>query len=429
MLKKLFSPVCGLVGLMFMSLLLMACGSDTSKETATTISPEVAATKEEVKPTAQVTDTQETSGTVKCEPVVIPENKAIAAVSAEDWSKGSVNASLTLIEYSDFQCPGCAGMSPVVDALVKDYGNQLRFVYRHFPLITIHDKAQITAESTEAAGAQGKFWEMYDVLFAKQAEWSSKPVTDMVTILVDYAKESGVADLKQFEADLTSHKYEAKIQAAYNMAEQANLSGTPSFAVNQVDYPSEGFGLSYRGLDVFLKLMKLRSEKWYAQPEQVIDPSKKYNATIKTEKGDIVVELYPDTAPLNVNSFAYLAKKGWYENLTFHRVLTGFMAQGGDPTGTGVGFPGYRCGDEVTPKHKFEGKGVVALANSGPGTNGGQFFITYAAAPNLNEGFTIIGQVIKGQEIADKLTPRDPQNSPDAPPGDKMLNIVVEEQK
>lgn len=317
-------------------------------------------------------------------------------------------------------------MTPVVEQLKADYGDEVRLIYRHFPLITIHDKAQITAEAAEAAGAQGKFWEMHDILFKRQNDWNSKPEAEMAKILVDYAKEIGVADLKKFESDLKNDTYAKKVLADYEAAGSAGLGGTPSFVVNRVDYPADGFGLSYQGLDAFIKLIKL-SQDWYAKPEQVIDPKKQYTATIKTDKGDIILQLYTDTAPVNVNSFAFLAKKGWYKGVTFHRVLPGFVAQGGDPTGIGIGFPGYRCGDEIAPMHTFDGPGVVSLANSGPNTNGSQFFITYQAVPQLNQGFTIIGKVIKGMDIAEKITPRDPDKTPNAPPGDKILDITIDE--
>jgi cyclophilin family peptidyl-prolyl cis-trans isomerase len=314
----------------------------------------------------------------------------------------------------------------VAEKLKEDYGDDLRLVYRHFPLITIHDKAQITAEAAEAAGAQGKFWEMHDLLFARQDEWNNKPEAEMIEVLAGYAKEIGLADLEKFKSELEQDTYAKKVLADYEAAGSAGLTGTPTFVVNQVDYPSEGFGLSYLGLDTFIKLIRL-SDNWYSQPERVIDPKKQYTATIKTEKGDIVVELYPDTAPVNVNSFAFLGQEGWYDGSTFHRVLPGFVAQGGDPTGTGVGFPGYRCEDEVTPQRTFDTKGLVSLANSGPDSNGGQFFITYDAVPQLNPGFTIIGKVVEGMEVAEKITARDPQADPDAPPGDKILGITIEE--
>lgn len=314
----------------------------------------------------------------------------------------------------------------MLEQIKADYGDDVRLVYRHLPLITIHDKAQISAEATEAAGAQGLFWEMHDLLFETQAEWNSIPEADVIDTFVAYAEEIGVPDIEQFRADLENDTYAAKVLADYEAATSANLSGTPTLFVNQVDYPTQAFGLSYQGVDIFIQLMKLR-EIWFAQPEQVIDPAKSYEATIETEKGDIVIELFADTAPVNVNSFAFLAEQGWYEDVTFHRVLDGFMAQGGDPTGTGVGFPGYRCEDEVVPSRTFEGAGVVALANSGPNSNGSQFFITYDSTPELNAGFTIIGQVIEGQSVVDGLTRRDPANNPDAPPGDKIINVTVAE--
>lgn len=317
-------------------------------------------------------------------------------------------------------------MTPVLEQLKADYGDDLRVVFRHFPLISIHDKAQITAEAAEAAGAQGKFWEMHDLLFERQADWNSLPETDMIDKLAEYATEVGVEDIEQFRADLENDVYADKVMAAYQSAVDSGISSTPTFVANQVPFPSREFGLSYQGLDAFLQLMKLR-ETWYTGPEQVIDPAKDYQATIKTAKGDIVVELFPDTAPINVNSFAFLANNDWYQGTTFHRVLEGFVAQGGDPTGTGIGFPGYRCGDEVVESRTFDGPGVVSLANSGPNSNGSQFFITYDSIPQLNEGFTIIGQVIEGMDVAEQLTPRDPQSNPFSEAGDEILDIVVEE--
>jgi cyclophilin family peptidyl-prolyl cis-trans isomerase len=313
-----------------------------------------------------------------------------------------------------------------MEQLKADYGDDLRIIYRHLPLLSIHDKAQITAEAAEAAGTQDKFWEMHDLLFERQSSWSSLPESDMLEILVGYAEEVGVADLDRFRSELENGTYEEKVLAEYQAAVDAQLNSTPTFVINQVNYPSQAFGLSREGLDAFIKLMQLR-EKWYEQPEQVIDPAKEYVATIKTEKGDIVVELYPDTAPVNVNSFVFLAQQGWYKDVTFHRVLPGFVAQGGDPTGTGVGFPGYRCGDEVSFERSFDGPGIVSLANSGPSSNGSQFFITYDATPNLDPSFTIIGRVIEGMDVAESITPRDPQTNPGAPAGDKIIDIVVDE--
>lgn len=314
----------------------------------------------------------------------------------------------------------------MVESLKEAYGDDLRVVYRHFPLITIHDKAQITSEAAEAAGAQGKFWEMHDLLYERQQDWSSEPEDNIVDLLVGYAEEIGVPDAEQFRTDLAENTYADKVLADYDAAVGAGLTGTPTFVVNQVNFPSQAFGLSYQGLEAFINLMTLR-ENWFEQPEQVIDPEKEYVATIETEKGDIVVELFPDTAPVNVNSFAFLAQNGWYKDGTFHRVLPGFVAQGGDPTGTGIGFPGYRCGDEVVATRTFDEAGIVSLANSGPDSNGSQFFITFDAVPQLDPNFTIIGRVIEGMDVADSLTPRDPQQDLNPEPGDTIIDIKIEE--
>jgi len=317
-------------------------------------------------------------------------------------------------------------MSPVLEQLKADYGDDMRIIFRHLPLLNIHANAKITAEAAEAAGAQGKFWEMHDLLFETQDDWKSLSESDIIEVLAGYAEDVGVADIEQFKSELADGTYTPVVMEELEQAVGAQINSTPTFVVNQVLYPAQAFGLSYQGLEAFSKLMALR-DTWFEQPEQVIDPEKAYTATIETENGDIVIELFPDTAPVNVNSFAFLAEQGWYEGVTFHRVLPDFVAQAGDPTGTGVGFPGYRCGDEVTPDRSFDEPGLVALANSGPNTNGSQFFITYAPTPNLNANFTIIGQVVEGMDVVEQITPRDPQQNSDAPPGDKIVNIIVEE--
>lgn len=314
----------------------------------------------------------------------------------------------------------------MTERLKADYGDDMRLVFRHLPLITIHDKAQVSAEAAEAAGAQDMFWEMHDILFQRQNEWVGVSEEDVIDVFVEYAEEIGVEDIDQFRNDLENDTYADKVLADYDTAVKSGLNSTPSFLVNGVDYPAQAFGFGYEGLNAFMRLMTLR-ENWFSQPEQVIDPEKEYIATIETEQGEIVLELYPDTAPVNVNSFAFLANQGWYEGTTFHRVLPGFVAQGGDPTGLGIGFPGYRCGDEVDSSRSFDGPGVVSLANSGPDSNGSQFFITFAPTPNLNPNFTIIGQVIEGMDVVESITPRDPQSNPDLPPGDTIINITVEE--
>jgi len=172
---------------------------------------------------------------------------------------------------------------------------------------------------------------------------------------------------------------------------------------------------------------QVTSKQYSATPPMTIDKTKKYFATVKMAKGgEFVIQLYPDKAPITVNSFVFLAKEGFFNGVTFHRVLDGFMAQGGDPTGTGGGGPGYQFVNENSDL-KFDKAGVVAMANAGPDTNGSQFFITFGPTEQLNGGYTIFGQVIQGMDVVNAITRRDPQANPTFA-GDAMESVTITEQ-
>ncbi len=146
----------------------------------------------------------------------------------------------------------------------------------------------------------------------------------------------------------------------------------------------------------------------------IIDTDKQYTATIETRKGNLVLELFAADVPVTVNNFVFLAREGYYDGVTFHRVIPDFMAQGGDPTGTGAGGPGYSFADEFTT-HKH-GTGALSMANAGPNTNGSQFFITYSPQPHLDNHHSVFGRLVKGMDVLKKL-----QN------GDTMKKVTVEE--
>ena len=143
----------------------------------------------------------------------------------------------------------------------------------------------------------------------------------------------------------------------------------------------------------------MSQKEWASAPEMVIDPAKTYTATIATDKGDMVLELFANKTPKTVNNFVFLAREGFYDNITFHRVIADFMAQGGDPTGTGMGGPGYRFADEFHPELKHDKPGILSMANAGPGTNGSQFFITHVPTPHLNNKHSVFGQVTAGMDV------------------------------
>jgi cyclophilin family peptidyl-prolyl cis-trans isomerase/protein-disulfide isomerase len=373
--------------------------------------------------------TPEPAGTPR--PVGTPEpTPDIAKVinpQPDDWSRGPLSATVTFIEWSDFQCPYCAALEPQLEKLRQAYPDDVRIVYRQFPLVTIHDKAELAAEASEAAGAQGKFWELHDLLFAKHDDWANSTLDDFRKTLSDYAQQIGL-DVKQFDSELDGGKYKDKVAASYHLAEQLGLSGTPFLLVNQSPWPQDLPYLSYTNLEGVVKLfVDLPKLQFQQAPAMTIDQTKSYTATLNTDRGDIVIKLFADTAPLAVNNFVFLSNQKWYDGLTFHRVISGFVAQAGDPTGLGYGGPGYTFANETSPNLKFDKPGLVAMANAGPDTNGSQFFITLAPADQLDGSYTIFGEVVAGMDVVNQLTVRDPQNNPDTP-GSVINSVEITEQ-
>jgi peptidyl-prolyl cis-trans isomerase B (cyclophilin B) len=153
------------------------------------------------------------------------------------------------------------------------------------------------------------------------------------------------------------------------------------------------------------------AKQWSKPPEMQIDPKKKYKARMETDKGTMVIELFADRTPKTVNNFVFLAREGFYDGVMFHRVISNFMAQGGDPTGSGRGGPGYKFEDEFHPSLRHDKQGVLSMANAGPNTNGSQFFITHGPTPHLDNRHSVFGQVVEGLDVLMSIPPRDPNNA------------------
>lgn len=151
----------------------------------------------------------------------------------------------------------------------------------------------------------------------------------------------------------------------------------------------------------------MSTQKWATPPEMTIETDRTYTAVMHTSKGDITLELYPEHAPKTVNNFVFLANENFYDGVTFHRVISNFMVQGGDPTGSGSGGPGYRFEDETKGNPLVHEAKVISMANAGPNTNGSQFFITHAPQPHLDGKHTVFGKVTKGQDVVDAIAQGD----------------------
>jgi len=167
------------------------------------------------------------------------------------------------------------------------------------------------------------------------------------------------------------------------------------------------------------------AKQWSTPPAMQIDPKKKYKAHMETDKGTMVIELFADKTPNTVNNFVFLSREGYYDGVIFHRVIDNFMVQGGDPTGTGMGGPGYKFGDEFDSSLKHDKRGVLSMANAGPGTNGSQFFITHVPTPWLDGKHSVFGQVVEGLDVLMSIPARDPNNR--NAPAVKITSVTIEE--
>ena len=213
--------------------------------------------------------------------------------------------------------------------------------------------------------------------------------------------------------------------ADLDAALQAGITYSPFILINGQSYGS--LPLDLNTLRTVLELTRLEERQFSTCPPKLIEEGKHYTATLHTEKGEIILELFPETAPLAVNNFIFLSQQSWYDNVPFYRVLPTSFALTGDPTGSSMGGPGYTFRSEIDSSINFSLPGMLAMNNAGaPTTTGSQFFITYQPLAELNGKFTIFGQVIEGFEILQQLTPRDPITDIENIQPDMLLSVTID---
>jgi cyclophilin family peptidyl-prolyl cis-trans isomerase/protein-disulfide isomerase len=362
--------------------------------------------------------------TVQTNPTPGPDTPSLfSKETAADHVRGALNPIVTITDYSDYQDERSAELAKVADQLLEENPDAVRLISRMFPLMSIHDKAAVAAQAAEAAAVQGKFWEMHDLLYAQQANWTNLSVQDFEQWVNAQASALGM-NVDQFQTDLQRQDIVDRVQQAWDEGQKMGLPGTPLVLINGQIY---GGPRNHDSLNDIFQLIALGKRQYRSCPPVTIQQNRQYVATLHTEKGDLVIQLFADKAPLTVNSFLFLARQGWYDNITFHRVIPELFAQTGDPSGTGKGNPGYYVITEIDPSLNFSKPGLVAMVNSGPDTSGSQFFITYAPVPQYNGQYTIFGQLVRGMEVLKQLTPRNAQPGADTPPGDRLIRITVEE--
>jgi cyclophilin family peptidyl-prolyl cis-trans isomerase len=275
------------------------------------------------------------------------------------------------------------------------------------------------------------FWEFHDLLFERQADWSALDTAGARDFYIGLATELGL-DIEQFTADIDNGTFAEYVLAAEEEAQSLGLPGTPAAIVNGNVIPGEGLPREFEVWDQFIRdeiaVRAAMQMQYDAPPPMTIDADKQYLATVTMESGEqFVIELLPKSAPQTVNSFVFLANEGYFNGVTFHRVIPGFVAQTGDPSGTGRGGPGYMITNEIDPELSHSETGIVAMANAGPDTNGSQWYVTLGDVSQLDGGYTIFGRILEGMDVVQGITPRDPQQDPNAPPGDTIATITIAE--
>jgi cyclophilin family peptidyl-prolyl cis-trans isomerase/protein-disulfide isomerase len=361
---------------------------------------------------------------IQVEPTPGSDTPSLFAPESEtDHVRGAANPIVTITEYTDYQDVRSGLLAKVMDQLLDEHSKEVRLVSRVFPLMSINDKSALAAQAAEAAAEQNKFWEMHHVLFTQQENWINLSVEDFEQWLNAQVSALGM-NVDQFQTDLKREDIVNRVQQAWESGQKIGLPGTPLILINGQIY---GGPRDYNSLSDIIQLMVLGKRQYTSCPAVTVQQNKQYIVTLHTEKGDIVIQLFADKAPMTVNSFLFLTRNGWYDNITFHRVIPDLFAQTGDPSGTGKGNPGYYIITEIDPSLTFDKPGMVAMVNSGPDTSGSQFFITYGPTTQYNGQYTIFGEVLNGMDVLKQLTPRDAQPGTDTPPGDKLINITIEE--
>jgi cyclophilin family peptidyl-prolyl cis-trans isomerase/predicted DsbA family dithiol-disulfide isomerase len=375
--------------------------------------------------------TSETGASVAPPPVVaappVTCQTSPLGVKKDDHVEGLANAPVTIIEYGDMECPACGQVHPALKATYNTVSDTVQFVFRHFPLTTIHEKAQITAQALEAASLQNKFWEMHDLLYEKQGEWSSKPVTGFETVLTSYAKTLGL-DTARFEKDLTSQPVIDRVVRDAKDAQALNLNATPSIFINGRPIQPDAFMQPGNTMsDQLRTYAKQRAQiitgapaaaMSFDKPDQVAKSGSLYEMTLKTSKGDVKVELDPKLAPVNVNSTVFLAQKNFFDSTPIElndnqlgAVLFGNASRQGNP--------GYSCGIEPPAPNSFTKPGVVALLNDSTNDTT-QLIVTYSPTLQFESQFTVIGHVTSGLDVVKQLQVGDAKT-----PADKIITATV----
>jgi cyclophilin family peptidyl-prolyl cis-trans isomerase/protein-disulfide isomerase len=353
-----------------------------------------------------------------------PTIRPLDPVSEDDWIRGPLDAPFSFLVYCDFQSPPCAEFNENFQTLNELRPGEVQLIYRQFPLLVLNDKAGLAAELALTANAQDAFWPMHDLLYEQQRTWTGYTTEEFIVWAKDAAVSLGL-DADLITADLKEGKYSQAAQDAFVQGVNSGLPGTPFILMND-----EWFRASPTptNLEAAVRLELLTSMQYKQAPDLQLESGAIYIARIKLTTGDIVIQLLPESAPATVANFIFLARQGWFNDTIFHRIVPGSYVEGGDPSGTGFGGPGYFLYDEIDSTLDFTRAGRLVMANSGPDTNGSRFAITLRSMPEWEGTRTIFGQVLEGLPLLSNLEAREPLDDLLEKPEVRVLEVEIEEQ-
>ncbi len=325
-------------------------------------------------------------------------------ISDQDWARGPETAPVTLVIYTDFPCAACARLAAAIRSVQARHPQDVRLVVRLFPLTPLDDRSSLAAQAALAADQVDQFWPLYDLLFENYQQWAELNPEAFEGWLLEAAGRSGL-DSTVIEQALADGTFQADVERLFKETMAAGIPGTPLVYLNGAWFRLPANEVN---LEAAVRLELLKSRQFSAYPPMDVDLTRRYRAYLVTNKGQIVIELYPLEAPLAVNSFLFLARQGWYDGTGFHLVDPGARVEGGDPSATGLGDAGYHFATEPSSALSFDRPGRLALVSTGPGSSSSRFFITLAPAPELDATRTIFGQVLQGLDLLQALPARQP---------------------
>ncbi len=317
----------------------------------------------------------------------------------KDHRYGPTTAPLTLVVYGDYQCEPCARLDAALWRLMEEHPASIQWVYRHYPLAPVHDKALMAVQAVEAAARQGRFWEAHRFLYSQQEAWRDLPPEDFPSYLLDMARTLKL-DLAQFTQDLTDTEIQSLAYRAWQAGQRMGLDSVPVLFINGEWFPGPP---TYEALRTVVALNLLTARRFNACPPWRLEAHRLYFLDFSLPQGRVSLRLEPEWALQGVNAVVFLAQEGWYEGMGIYGIAPNKAVFFGDPSNTGYGHPGFLIPWEA-PAVPLEAGRVVLLPET-PGWNSPRMAILLGPAPEWEGQVTVIGEVAQGLDGLRSLVP------------------------